>query len=258
LCLRGDPSSPGLRRRCRRLPRGRLRRHFHLGRPRRRGGGLPRRRHDGRGTNLPYGRHGRLLLGDMRFDLTPRSHPNYLGQGVKYPSACLRSSDRDLGVPALNVGGASPPGGWLDDLWPSLGSGLRPSWSAMSSSLSSSSSSSSSSSGVSGDGSNGSPSLACLRRRFSKASRARILSRARAFSASFFSLPFSAASLHVVRLAASSGTGGRESLKPLKPWGRTKIPTVRIKDVGNTTQNRRRIGHLPGTHTHGRDASGVG
>ena len=45
---------------------------------------------------------------------------------------------------------------------------------------------------------NGSPSLACLRRRFSKASRARILSRARAFSASFFSLSFSAASLCAV------------------------------------------------------------
>jgi hypothetical protein len=55
-------------------------------------------------------------------------------------------------------------------------------------------------------------SLACLRRRFSKASRARILSRARAFSASFFSFSFSAASLCVARSAASSGTGGRAGL----------------------------------------------
>jgi hypothetical protein len=189
----------------------------------------------------------------MRVGLAPRSHPNYLGQGVKYPSARLRSSDRDPGVPAPNTGGASPPGGWLDDPWPSLGSGLRLSRAAMSSS-----SSSSSSSGVSGDGSNGSPSLSCLRRRFSKASRARILSRARAFSASFFCLSFSAASLRAVRPAASSGTGGQEVLKFLNPWRRTKIPRVRAKNVTSTTQNRRRIGHLPGTHTHGRDASGAG
>jgi hypothetical protein len=54
--------------------------------------GRPARRHrDNRGTNFPYGRHGHLLLGDMRFGLTSRSHPNYLGQGVKYP----------LGLPPL-------------------------------------------------------------------------------------------------------------------------------------------------------------
>jgi hypothetical protein len=36
-------------------------------------------------------RRGRLLLGSERIDLTPRSHLNYLGQGVKYP----------LGLPPL-------------------------------------------------------------------------------------------------------------------------------------------------------------
>ena len=89
----------------------------------------------------------------------PGVTPIISAKGSSTPSACLRSSDRDPDVPALNTGGASPPGGWLSDPWPSLGSGLRPSRAAMSSS----SSSSSSSSGVSGDGSNGSPSLACLR-----------------------------------------------------------------------------------------------
>jgi hypothetical protein len=78
------------------------------------------------------------------------------------------------------------------------------------------------------------------------------------FSASFFSFSFSAASLRAVRSAASSGTGGRESLKLLNPRGRTKIPIVRAKNVKNLAQNRRRIGHLPGTHTHGRDASRAG
>jgi hypothetical protein len=180
--------------------------------------------------------------------------PIISAKGSSTPSARLRSSDQDPGVLAPNTGGVSPPGGWLDDPWPSLGSGLRPSRATMSSS----SSSSSSSSGVSGDGFNGSPSLACLRRRFSKASRARILSRARAFSASFFCLSFSAASLRVVRPVASSGTGGREVLKFLNPWGRTKIPRVRAKDVRNTAQNRRGVRHLPGTHTRGRDASGAG
>jgi hypothetical protein len=75
----------------------------------------------------------------------------------------------------------------------------------------SSSSSSSSSLGVSGDGSLRSPSLSYLRRRLSKASRARIRSQARAFFASFFSF-FSAATLRVARSTASSGTGGREGL----------------------------------------------
>jgi hypothetical protein len=145
----------------------------------------------------------------------PRVTPIISAKGSSTPSARLRSSDWDPGVLAPNTGGASPPRGWLDDPWPSLGSGLRPSRVAMSSS--SSSSSSTSSSGVSGDGSNGSPSLSCLRRRFSKASRARILSRARAFSASFFCLSFSAASLRVVRPASSSGTSGREVLKFLNP-----------------------------------------
>jgi hypothetical protein len=68
-------------------------------------------------------------------------------------------------APALHTDSASPLGGWLDDPWPRLRSGLRPRRAAMSSS-----SSSSSSSGVSGDGSLGSPSLSCLRRRLSKAS----------------------------------------------------------------------------------------
>jgi hypothetical protein len=199
----------GPRRCCRGLPRCRLRRRSRLGRPRRRRDGLPRHRHDGPRINLLYSRRGRLLLGSEQIDLTPRSHLHYLGQGVKYPPACPRSSDRDLDVPALDADGASPLG-WLGVPWPSLKSRLRPRWAAMSSPLSSSSSSSSSS-GVSGDGSLGSPSLSCLRRRFSKAARARIRSRARAFSASF-SFFFSAAVLHAARSTTSSETGGREGL----------------------------------------------
>jgi hypothetical protein len=35
--------------------------------------------------NLLYSRHRRLLLGNRRIGLTPRSHLNYLDQGVKYP-----------------------------------------------------------------------------------------------------------------------------------------------------------------------------
>jgi hypothetical protein len=91
LCLRGGPSGLGPRRRCRGLPCCRLRRRLHLGRPRRRRGNLPRRRHDDRRINLLCSRHGRLLLGNKRIDLTPRSHLNYLDQGVKYP----------LGLPPL-------------------------------------------------------------------------------------------------------------------------------------------------------------
>jgi hypothetical protein len=60
-------------------------------------------------------RHERLLLGDRRIGLTPRSHLNYLGQGVKYLSACPRSSDRDLDVPTPDSDGANPLGGWLGD-----------------------------------------------------------------------------------------------------------------------------------------------
>jgi hypothetical protein len=41
--------------------------------------------------NLMYSRHGRLLLRDRQVGLTPQSHLNYLGQGVKYP----------LGLPPL-------------------------------------------------------------------------------------------------------------------------------------------------------------
>jgi hypothetical protein len=79
-------------------------------------------------------------------------------------------------------------------------------------SSSSSSSSSSLSSGVSGDGSLGSPSLSCWRQRFSKASRARLRSRARAFSASFFFFFSSAATRRAARSTVSSGTRGREGL----------------------------------------------
>ena len=49
------------------------------------------RRHNGSRINLLYSRHQRLLLGDKRVGLTPWSHLNYLGQGVKYP----------LGLPSL-------------------------------------------------------------------------------------------------------------------------------------------------------------
>jgi hypothetical protein len=80
------------------------------------------------------------------------------------------------------------------------------------SSSSSLSSSSSSSSGVSGDGSLGSPSLSCRRQSFSKASRARVRSQARAFFASFFFFFSSAATRHAARSTVSSGTRGREGL----------------------------------------------
>jgi hypothetical protein len=130
-------------------------------------------------------------------------------EGSSTPSDCPRSSDRDPNVPAPDTDGTSPLGGWLDDPWLSLRSGLRPRRAAM---TSSSSSSSSSSSGVSGDGSLGSPSLSCRRRSLSKASRARVRSRARAFFASFFSFLFFAATLRAARSTTSSGTGGREGL----------------------------------------------
>jgi hypothetical protein len=64
------------------------------------GGGLPGRCHNSRGNNFPHGWHGHFLSGGMRVGLTPRSHPNYLGQGVKYP----------LGPPPL-LG----PGPWRPD-----------------------------------------------------------------------------------------------------------------------------------------------
>jgi hypothetical protein len=57
-----------------------------------------------------YGRHELLLLGDMRFGLTPRSHPDYLGQGVKYP----------LGPPPLLGLGPRRPGPkrwWRQPTW---------------------------------------------------------------------------------------------------------------------------------------------
>jgi hypothetical protein len=47
------------------------------------------------------------------------------------PSACPCSSDRDPDVLAPDTDGASPLGGWLDDPWPSLRSGLRPRRAAM-------------------------------------------------------------------------------------------------------------------------------
>jgi hypothetical protein len=43
------------------------------------------RRHDGPRINLLYSRHERPLLGNRQVGLTPWSHLNYLGQGVKYP-----------------------------------------------------------------------------------------------------------------------------------------------------------------------------
>jgi hypothetical protein len=66
--------------------------------------------------------------------------------------------------------------------------------------------------GTDGDGSLGSPSLSCWRRRFSKASRARLRSRAWAFSASFFFFLSSAVTRRAARSAVSSGTRGREGL----------------------------------------------
>jgi hypothetical protein len=97
---------PYPRRRCRRLPSRWLRHHFRLGRPRCRGNGRSRRRHDGRGTYLLCSRRGRLLLGGRRIGLTPRSHNNCFDQGVKHP----------LGLPPLlGLGPWCPsPRHWLD------------------------------------------------------------------------------------------------------------------------------------------------
>jgi hypothetical protein len=109
-CLRRDLLDPGLRRRCRGLASGRLQRCLRLGRPRRRGGDLPRRCHTSRGNNFPHDWHGHLLLGGMRFGLTPRSRPNYLDQGVKYP----------LGLPPLLGPGPrrpSPKLWWRQPTW---------------------------------------------------------------------------------------------------------------------------------------------
>jgi hypothetical protein len=52
------------------------------------------------GPSFLYDRCGHLLLGGMRFGLTPRSRPNHLGQGVKYP----------LGLPPLLGPGPWCPG----------------------------------------------------------------------------------------------------------------------------------------------------
>jgi hypothetical protein len=90
-------------------------------------GGLPGRCHDSRGNNFPHGWRGHLLLGGLRVSLITRATPIISAKGSSTPSARLRSLDWDPGVPTPNTGGASPPGGWLDDPWPSLGSGLRPS-----------------------------------------------------------------------------------------------------------------------------------
>jgi hypothetical protein len=118
--------------------------------------------------------------------------------------------------------------------------------------MSSSSSSSSSSSGVSGDGSLGSPSLSCRRRSLSKASRARVRSRARAFFASFFSFLFSAQ----LGPPRPPGPVAGKACEPLPPRNERKVSAVRIK--GNPTQEERRSGHSPGTHTRDRDASRAG
>jgi hypothetical protein len=74
------------------------------------GGGLPGQCHDSRGNNFPHGWHGHLLSGGMRVGLTPRSDPNYLGQGVKYP----------LGPPPLLGPGPWRPGPkhwWCQPTW---------------------------------------------------------------------------------------------------------------------------------------------
>jgi hypothetical protein len=184
-CLWGGLSDLDPRRYRRGPPRRRPRYHSrlgHLGRPE---DGLPRRCHGDLRVALLRCRHGRRFSGNRHLGLTPRSHLNFPSRGVEYPLGLPRSSRRDLGVPTPGTDGASPLGGWLDDSWPSLKPGLRPRRAAMSSS-SSSSSPSSSSSDISGDGSLGSPSLSCRRRSFSKASRARVRSRARAFFTSFF------------------------------------------------------------------------
>jgi hypothetical protein len=132
-------------------------------------------------------------------------------EGLGTLSDCPRPSGRDPGVPTPGTDGISPLGGWFDGSRPNPKPGLRPRRAAMSSS-SSSSSSLSLSSGVSGDGSLGSPSLSCRRRSFSKASRACLRSRARAFSASFFFFFSSAATRRAARSTASCGTRGREGL----------------------------------------------
>jgi hypothetical protein len=45
----------------------------------------------------------------------PGVTPIISAKGSSTPSACLCSSDRDLGVPASGTDGASPLGGWLGD-----------------------------------------------------------------------------------------------------------------------------------------------
>jgi hypothetical protein len=198
-CLGGGLSDLDPRGRHRGPLRRQLRHHPCFGRPGRPGGGLPRHCHgDLRVAPLRY-RRGRQLSGSRRLGLTPRGRLSSSSRGIKYP----------LGLPPPPLS-QWPLGGWLDGSWPNPKLGLRPRRAAMSSS-SSSSPSSSSSSGVSGDGSLGSPSLSCRRRSFSKASRARLRSRARAFSASFFFFS-SAATRRAARSAASCGTRGREDL----------------------------------------------
>jgi hypothetical protein len=191
--------------------RRQLRHHPCFERPGRPGGGLPRHCHGDLRVAPLRCRRGWWLSRSRRSGLAPRVASALPAEGSGTLSDCPRPSGWDLGVPTLGTDGISPLGGWFDGSWPNPKPGLRPRRAAMSSS-SSSSSSLSSSSGVSGDGSLGRPSLSCRRRSFSKASRARLRSRARAFSASFFFFFSSAATRRAARFTASYGTRGREGL----------------------------------------------
>jgi hypothetical protein len=209
-CLGGGLLDLAPRNRRRGPLRRQLRHHPGFGRPGRPGGGLPRRRHGDLRVAPPRCRRGRRLSGNGCLGLAPWGRLCSSGRGVKYPLGLPPPLRPEPGVPTPGTEGISPLGGWLDGSWPRPKPGRRPRRAAMSSS--SSSPSSSSSSGVSGDGSLGSPSLSCWRRRFSKASRARLCSWARAFSASFFFFSSSAVTRRAARSTASSGTRGREGL----------------------------------------------
>jgi hypothetical protein len=117
-CLWGGPSGPYPRRHCRGLPRCWLRHSFRLGRSRRRGSGLPRRRHDGRGTGLLCSQRGHLLLGDGQISLTPpesQQLPRPRGQVPPRPASTPRigtlvSRPQALMVPAHLEAGSVTPG----------------------------------------------------------------------------------------------------------------------------------------------------
>jgi hypothetical protein len=99
-CLRGGPSGPGLRRHCRGLPTVGFGAAFTSGARGAEGVTCLGVVTTAEGPASCTAGAGTCSWGGMWFGLTPRSHPNHLGQGVKYP----------LGLPPLLGPGPWCPG----------------------------------------------------------------------------------------------------------------------------------------------------